>query len=142
MAKKKSAAKPARTAKKTKPAGSVAKKAVTTKAAAAPRATASSSTHRVFGFTFDVGPSYDGDLIVEVPYPRGVDGEVVAVILQPARDAGGIPDDWTEQHAVQVLRFSREPRGTATVRIHRIDAGWIAQGWVGNLVLHVLVAMV
>lgn len=99
------------------------------------------AAQRVFAFIVDAGASEDGDRIVEVFYPGEVDGEVLGVFFQPAREAGAIPDDWTEQHAVQLLRFSREPGGSATVRIHRIDSGWVGQGWAGNLVLHVLVVL-
>jgi hypothetical protein len=133
--------KPAPAARKNdKPARATASSANRTSTVPVESATAqSAAAQRVYAFTFDVGPSDDGDRIVEVPYPLGVEGEVLAIIFQPARAAGDIPDDWTEQHAVQLLRFSRKPAGSATVRIHRIDGGWIGQGWAGNLVLHVLV---
>ena len=95
---------------------------------------------RLHTFTCEVGPSDVGDRIVEVSYPDEISGEILAIFFQPARAADSIPDDWTEQHAVQLLRFSREAGGTATVRIHRVDHGWNGRGWAGNLTLHVMVA--
>lgn len=154
MAKKTVAKKPA-PAKNSKPAPHTAPKA---KKAPAPKTAAKKSSATLFeleqvepspsavaaqqlhAFTFPVGPSDEGDRIVEVAYPDELQGEVVAICFQPAREADSIPDDWTEQHAVQLLRFSRDPIGSATVRIHRIDHGWNGRGWAGNLLLHVMVA--
>ena len=155
MAKKPVAKKPT-PAKNSKPAPAPA--AAKAKKTAAPKATAKKSSatlfelehvepstpavaaHRLHTFTCVVGPSDEGDRIVEVAYPDELQGEVLAIFFQPARDADSIPDDWTEQHAVQLLRFSHDPNGSATVRIHRIDHGWNGTGWAANLLLHVMVA--
>jgi len=151
---KKPAVKKPTPAKKTKPAPTASKPKKAPRAAAkAPDATPMTTVpepleslapavqaHRLHTFAFEVGPSDEGDRIVEVAYPDELSGEVLAIFFQPARATDSIPDEWTEQHAVQLLRFSREAAGSATVRIHRIDHGWNGRGWAANLTLHVLVA--
>ncbi|MBX3415623.1 MAG: hypothetical protein KF708_23260 [Pirellulales bacterium] len=153
MAKKPVTKKPT-PAKKTRPApaASKAKKPSAAKGTAKTSSTATAepehiepatpavAAQRLHAFTCKVGQSDQGDRIVEVAYPDDLRGEVLAVFFQPARAADDIPDEWTEQHAVQLLRFSRESNGSATVRIHRIDHGWNGSGWGGNLLLHALVA--